>query len=293
MFFIEIECQILYNNGAMKILRRYLGGVHINDALKDVKGYNDSGVACSISYLSILKNNPESVEQEVNVYFEILNAINQSKVNCDVTLKLHQFGVYGKKEGLAEESVARIVQYAKSMNNFVWIDMELPGTVDRTIELACDLHQRYPGSSGVCLQAYLKRTESDLKFLSSKGLPIRFVKGFYKGYDFKSWNEVTENYRQLMTHILDHSSKPAIATHDLALYEEAKRYILENNLKHKVEFQFFKGVRDDLARELAREGFQVRIYIPFGSFPRFILHGLHTFDLWHQIRRLLGFAPES
>ncbi len=274
----------------MKIFKKFTPGSNIVDVLEDVRRYNNDGIACSISYLPVLKNSPWRVDQEVNVYFEILEKINEQGANCDVTIKLHQLGVYGRS-GLVEESVARIVDYAKSLNNFVWVDMERSDTVDATIELCRELYQRYPGSFGICLQAYLKRTERDMKLLLSMGMPMRFVKGFYKDHDFNSWDEVSQNYRHLMTYVLDHSSRPAIAGHDLEIHKEVKRYVIENGLKEKMEFQFFKGVRDDLARQLVHEGFHVRIYVPFGSVWRFIIHGFRTFDLMHQIERMAGFKP--
>ncbi len=273
----------------MSILKRITPHT-VPAALEEVKRYNNDGIACSLSYLPILKSNPWSVDQEVNKYFEMLRTIDEEEADCDVTLKLHQLGVYNSAT-LVGESVEKIVAYAKSLNNFVWIDMERPDTVDITIELARQLYLTYPGSFGICQQAYLKRTERDMKLLLTTGMPMRFVKGFYREHDFLTWGQVTKNYERLMIYLLDHSSRPAIATHDLVIHEKAKRYVLEHGLKNKMEFQFFKGIRDDLAKQLAREGFRVRLYVPFGNAGRFILNGWRTFDIGHEIERMLGFVP--
>jgi proline dehydrogenase len=274
----------------MPILNKYTLGIRFEEALDHVKKYNDQGIACSLSHLPLLKNNPWSIDREIRMYFRMLDRIKSRELNCDVTVKLHQLGVYGKP-GLTEKSIKQIVGHASGLNNFVWVDMERRGTVDITIELYRELYQQYPESFGICLQTYLHRTQRDMKLLLAKGLPMRLVKGFYKDYDFPTWKEVTENYRTLMPYVMDHSSKPAIATHDLELLDEAKRYIVANGLKDKVEFQFFKCVRDDMARQLTKEGFRARIYVPFGSVFRFLIDGFTTFDVWHQIERMIGFSP--
>lgn len=274
----------------MKLFDKYTLGIRFNDALEAVKKFNDQGIACSLSHLPLLKNNLSSIDREIRTYFRILDKINDLHLNCDVTLKLHQLGIYGSTS-IAERSVRKIIEHAQNFNNFVWVDMERQRTVDATIELCRELYQHYPGSFGICLQAYLYRTQRDMKLLLSKNMPMRLVKGFYRDYDFGTWKEVTENYRALMSYVMDHSSRPAIATHDMELHEEAKYYVIANGLKDKVEFQFFKCVRDDLARQLAREGFRVRIYVPFGSVLRFLVDGFTTFDVWHQVERMIGFSP--
>jgi proline dehydrogenase len=143
---------------------------------------------------------------------------------------------------------------------------------------------------GICLQAYLKRTERDLKLLGAHKSPIRMVKGFYNDRDFNTWEEVTQNYFRLLPILLTQSSYPAIATHDEKIINEAKKIIREKNITN-AEFQFFLGVRDDLVQQLVKEGFRVRVYIPYGNFWRFLLKGLRTFDILHGLERLFGLRP--
>lgn len=274
----------------MNIFKKFTPGGTIADALAVVQRYNDDGIVCSVSHLAVLKNDPSAVAAEVEIYLELLENIQRFGLESDVTLKLHQLGVYGAV-GLAGASVQRIAKEAHSSNNFVWIDMERQPTIDTTLDLCRALHHTFPGTVGICLQAYLTRSKRDMQSLVGSGIPIRLVKGFYNDADITSWHDVTVNFRQLMTSLFDTSSFTAIASHDLAIVAEAKEYVLQHNLKQTVEFQFFQGVRDDLARDLMREGFRVRIYVPFGDLTRFIVQGFRTFDVWHQFQRTLGFTP--
>ena len=262
----------------------------LSQALQQVEEYNKQGILCSLSYLPVIKTSSGQIMREVEEYGRILEKISQKKLNCDITVKMHQLGIYGR-EGLAEAAVERIVYLAKQYGVFVWVDMERPDTVDATVEIFRVLAQKHD-NLGICLQAYLKRSERDMRLFLSRSVPIRLVKGFYRQHDFKSWQEVSENYERLMGEILRKSVKPAIATHDLRLIEKAKEIVKSEGIKN-AEFQFFSGVRDDLARQLVKEGYRVRIYIPYGNLWRFLWRGLRTFDLFHQVERMLGLMPWS
>jgi proline dehydrogenase len=259
-------------------------------ALAEVTRLNADGIAGSLSYLPVLKNSPSAVARECEVYERMLDGVARRHLNCDVTLKLHQLGVYGA-EGLAERSVRRIAEYAGKKGSFVWIDMERPDTVDATVELFRSLWTSHIQNIGICLQSYLTRTERDLILLTSHGAPVRMVKGFYAGYDMKPWREVTANYARLLPWLLERSGFPAVATHDRELIAQAEHYIRSHGLERKAEFQFFSGVRDDDARRLAADGFRVRVYVPWGGMGRFLRSGLSTFDTVHQLERMFGFMP--
>jgi proline dehydrogenase len=184
-------------------------------------------------------------------------------------------------------SVERVVKEAKRLENFVWIDMELPETVDTTLRLFEKLHKKY-GNVGICMQAYLRRTEHDIKYLVKLKVPIRLVKGFYKNHDYKTWQEVTANYKRLIKLVLLGSPRPCIATHDFHMIAEAKRLIKKHRIK-RAELQFFNHVRDKLAVRLSKEGFKVRVYVPYGHLLSFLWHGRPTFDFWHGLERVFHF----
>jgi proline dehydrogenase len=266
------------------VYRRYSPGRNLSDAVSLVRYFNKHNVKCSLSFLPIKKDNSIAIHEEAAEYFRLLDTIKKERLACDVTLKLHQFGVYHNKD-VMRTCIHDVVAYAHQLNNFVWIDMEMPETVDDTVALFTELHKQYP-NTGIALQAYLKRTENDMKHVLEQKAPIRLVKGFYKAQQFKTWKEVTDNYSHLLHQLLLNSEKPCVATHDPVLIAKAKEIIDRHNLKKKAEFQFFNGVCNDRAIQLAKEGYNVRVYVPYGKVWRFLLHGFSTFDVYHQLQRL-------
>jgi proline dehydrogenase len=257
----------------------------LGEAVGHIRRLNEQGVKASLSFLPVRKDGPEEVKAEAGTYRAMLAAIREHGLDADITLKLHQFGIYTDPK-LAEKTVTDIVGRARKAKTFVWIDMERPGTVDATLKLYDRLHHLH-GNAGICLQAYLKRTEQDLADMLRIRAPVRLVKGFYKGHDITDWPAVTLNYARLMEALLIKGHKPAIATHDLGLIEHAKELIRKHGVDD-AELQFFSGVRDSLAPRLAREGFNIRVYLAYGSTWRFLLHGFRTFDNWRNLQRLLG-----
>lgn len=266
----------------------FIAGVSLEDAVEDVRKLNRERLSCSLAYLPRVRTEEDAVQSEVREFRRALAAIGAEKLDADITIKLQQLGIYEDFD-LAESAVREIVEAAEALDAFVWIDMELPDTVDATLEI----HRRISadhGNTGVCVQAYLKRTARDLDRLLARGATVRLVKGFYKEHDFESWAEVTENYRRLTPRLLQGSPRPAIATHDKRLIAEARELSRCYGVD-SMELQFFKGVRDELARELREEGESVRIYVPYGHVLRYALDGVRTFDLKRQVQRLIGMRP--
>lgn len=258
----------------------------LKKAVLVVKKLNSNGISASLSYLPVIARSEIEIVKNVRMYESMLNIIKQEKLDSDVTLKLHQFGVY-KSLKRAKTAIAKIVDKAVMLNNFVWIDQERKITVEAAIEIFEEVNNQ--GNTGLCLQAYLDRTEADLKYILKQHVPIRLVKGFYKPYDFDSWDKVTQNYDKLLEPLIKDCLRPAIATHDLRLIKKAKALIAKYGKKETAELQFFKGVRDDLAKRLVEEGFKVRIYVPFGNVLKFLYKGMSTFDNYHHMQRFFGF----
>jgi proline dehydrogenase len=259
-------------------------------AMNTVRKFNREGIFCSLAHLPALNVSHRTVMFEVRQFGRMLSAITANHLDCDITVKMQQFGIY-RDEALARASVESVVRDAAAKNIFVWIDMERPETVDATIRIFRSLHERYR-HCGICLQAYLERTTLDVRQLLADATPIRLVKGFYREHDIPRWSAVTRNYDEIMHSVLTQSDYPAIATHDLDLVARAKGLIRQHAIRN-AEFQFFQGIRDDVARELVSEGFRVRIYVPFGNVWRFLLHGVSSFDIWHQVQRMAGMKPRA
>lgn len=253
-------------------------------ALAAARERNSKGIAASLSFLPVRKYRPVAIAREVQSYGEILRRIRERGLDSDITLKLHQFGIYASVER-CQKAVLSVADEAAAKNTFVWIDMERKGTVTATIDIFRQCYDSYR-NAGICLQAYLKRTEADLQSLLPLGAPIRLVKGFYADNEFPSWEAVGDNYAHLMEILLQSGFRPAIATHDMFLIDRACRRIRQLG-RGDAELQFFNGVRKSEAESLVQQGFRVREYIPFGRHLRFLLEGLPTFDLWRFFQRLI------
>lgn len=260
--------------------------MNLNKAINLTEKFNQNGIGTCISFLPVEKSSPQRIREDVLEYGSVLKIIHNRGLKSEVTVKLHQLGVLDDQQ-LARQATERIVKCARANNSFVWIDMERPSTVDITIDIFNELYAKF-GNVGICLQSYLRRTPEDANKLLSRHVPIRLVKGFYLEHDINNWREVTRQFDALMEKVLQESSRPCIATHDFALIEKAKTLIRKYNLQN-AEFQFFNGVRDETALELAKEGFDVMVYIPYGNIFRYLLKGLPTFDNLRHIQRLLRF----
>jgi len=245
------------------------------DAIERVQELNEKGIKAQLAHLPVRNDKCKDVRREVAECHYVLDQIRKNNLDCELTIKLHQFGIYTEKK-LAEKSVGSIVKHAGK--TLVWIDMEKSNTTQDTLDIYRTVKRRFP-NIGICLQAYLRRSDEDMKALLRSPSTMRLVKGFYKEHDFDTWKQVTKHYDKLMTCMLKRAKRPCVATHDLKLINKAKKLA-----GRKVEFQFFNGVRDKLAEKLARQGYAVSIYIPYGSILKFLL-GLGTMDLKREIQR--------
>ena len=260
----------------------------LTSALSTARDFNRHGVAASISYLPRIKNEQREIAQEVQEYTTVLEEISRNKLDSDLTVKLQQFGIF-KDPRLTLDALEILAEQAKAHNNFIWIDMERSHTVEDTIKIFEQLDDEF-GNVGICLQAYLRRSRDDLDRILERQAPVRLVKGFYNDSDIRNWQKVTDNYRSLMHELLSKSDRPCIATHDLDLVKEAIQRIKVEEIK-KAEIQFFNGVRDDFAALLSQDGYNTRIYIPYGHVIGYLKDGLRTFDIRRHIQRLFGQNP--
>lgn len=177
---------------------------------------------------------------------------------------------------LAEEIVAGVVEHARRIGSFVRIDMESSAYTEATLAMTERVHARFPGSVGTVLQTSLCRTAADAERLLAQGIRIRLCKGAYKEprtVAFARKADVDANYATLMKRLVTSAVFCGIATHDQRLIRELKRFVQRQGIAvDAFEFQMLYGVRRDLQRSLVREGFRVRVYVPFGSawYPYFL-----------------------
>jgi proline dehydrogenase len=261
---------------------RFVAGMSVVDALTACQRVNQEGIAATLDSLGESVTTEAEAQKSADIYHQLLDAIEARHLNANVSVKLSQVGM-DFDPALAERIVGEMVAHASRAKSFVRIDMEGSPYTEATIAMTERLAQKYPGCVGTVLQAYLFRTEADTERLLGQGIRIRLCKGAYKeGPDiaFAAKSDVDANYVKLMKRMASFTNAQTgkgvfcgIATHDEVIVDQMRAFVREHNIdKHAFEFQMLYGVRRDLQRRLAAEGYGVRVYIPFGPewYPYFM-----------------------
>ncbi|MDD5474693.1 MAG: proline dehydrogenase family protein [Candidatus Methanoperedens sp.] len=248
----------------IKFARQWIAGETLDDAISRTKKANNSGIGVIINFLGEHVRNKTEADRNIEENLGILQAIEDSKLNASLSIKLTQLGLDIEKN-LCLSNAEKIVSSAASKNIFVWIDMENSPYTGDTIDIYLELFKKYK-NAGIAIQSNLKRSESDVRRIAASGGIIRLVKGAYKEKSeiaYTSRKDVTINFSRLMGYIFYKSSFFAIATHDELLINEA----LEANKAHKkrLEIQMLMGVREELKSGLVKKGLTVVDYIPYGK----------------------------
>jgi proline dehydrogenase len=256
----------------LRMSRRFVAGTTIEEALAAARGVNQLGMGVSLDNLGENVTNAEEARGSAQVYHQLLQEIEKRKLQANVSVKLTHMGL-DVDGGLARELVSRLVAQAVASNprNFVRVDMEGSPYTQRTLEFVHELH-RQPGNAGVVgavIQSYMRRSEKDVEELLAGGIRIRLCKGAYKeppeiAYQKKS--EVDANYVKLTRMLLKSGIYHGIATHDPRMIEAATSFARQDKIPpESFEFQMLYGIRRDLQQKLVREGWRMRVYIPFGT----------------------------
>jgi proline dehydrogenase len=265
-----------------KMSSRFVAGMSVDEALAACEQVNREGIAVSLDSLGESVTTEAEAQRSADIYHQLLDAIQARGLNANVSVKLSQVGM-DFDPALAERIVGEMVEHAAAVKSFVRIDMEGSPYTEATIAMTERLSAKFPGSVGTVLQAYLFRTDTDTDRLLGQGIRIRLCKGAYKeGPDvaFPAKADVDANYVKLMKRMVTYSNTATgkgvfcgIATHDEAIVEKMRHFVDKHSVDKSVfEFQMLYGVRRDLQRRLAAEGYGVRVYIPFGPewYPYFM-----------------------
>lgn len=273
-----------------RIASRFVAGITLADALKVVRELNAKGIHATLDHLGEHTSTPEEAQQAADNIFETLDAIGaEPSLRSNVSIKLTQIGM-GLDESLCAETLERVLARARSAKTFIRVDMEDTPYTDKTINLHYAMREKGYDNHGMVIQAYLFRTEADVRRMLQDGIRIRNVKGAYNEPPEKAFPkkaDVDANFDLITKIMLDASlaqkSKisedgrfppiPAIATHDEKRIAFAKSYAEKIGLpKTGLEFQMLYGIRRDLQETLVKEGYLVRVYVPFGThwYPYFM-----------------------
>jgi proline dehydrogenase len=276
---------------AWRAASRFVAGSTIDDAICAVRALNEKGINATLDQLGEHTNTPEEANRAADGIIRMLDEVQKAGVRSNVSIKLTQIGM-GMDEEVCKANLSRILDAAKKQRNFVRIDIEDSPWVDATIAFYEDqLAKGFTTKNvGIAVQSYLFRAEKDVRAQVEKGTPFRLIKGAYKepaAIAFPKKADVDANYDILTSILIDASLAqkteisadgrippiPAIATHDEKRIAFAKAYADKVGLpKTGLEFQMLYGIRRDLQEELAKEGYPVRVYVPFGThwYPYFM-----------------------
>jgi proline dehydrogenase len=262
-----------------RVSGRFVAGTEVADAMRATQAVNRAGMSVSIDNLGENVTNPDEARHSAKLYEQILDAIAAHQLNANISLKLTHMGL-DVDEKLSRELVAGLVAKTAAMTppGFVRVDMEGSPYTQRTLDFVHELH-RMPGnekSIGTVIQSYLKRSESDVEKLLAEGIRIRLCKGAYKepaSIAFADKADVDANYVHLMKILMKSGVYHGLATHDEKIIREAQAFADKEKIgRDSFEFQMLYGVRRDLQQRLVRDGWRMRVYIPFGTewYPYFM-----------------------
>jgi proline dehydrogenase len=262
------------NHTTRRMSHRFVAGERMDEAVEAARALNDAGMLVTLDCLGENVRSPADAQKVRDVYLGMFDRIAKEKLNANVSCKLTQLGMDLSVQ-FCEGLVLSIAERAAAYDSFLRIDMEGSFYTQRTVELVKRVRAQTP-CVGTVIQAYLYRSENDIQDLISYGCGVRLCKGAYKEPSevaFPKKQDVDSNYVKLMRILLSSGFHHAIATHDPHMIAATIRWAAEKKIsKDDFEFQMLYGVRSDLQRQLVRDGYKVRIYVPYGQewFPYFM-----------------------
>ena len=247
--------------------KKYIAGKTLQNAIDTVKDLNSKGIVATLDVLGESINTKEEAIESQRKALEVFDAIVENKLNANLSIKPTQMGLAIDKD-FAYQQIFELVKRAKEINNFVRIDMEDSPYTDLTFELYKRIYEDY-SNVGVVLQAYLKRTSNDAIILNKLGTNYRLCKGIYiepATIAYKDKQAIRDNYMKTLELIFKSGNYVGIATHDKYLIDKSCELIKDLNIpKEKFEFQMLLGVREDLRDKINKDGYKIRVYVPFGE----------------------------
>lgn len=259
-----------------KLTTRFVAGENIDEVIPFIRQINSENATASFDHLNESVGSAAEAEQEVLEYLDILAKIDEQRIRSNVSIKLTQFGL-GLDPELAYQNARRVVVEAERRGNFVRVDMEDSSVTQVTIDIFRRLRAEFGlNTVGIVLQSYLYRTLADAQELVKLPARIRICKGAYNEppeVAFPEKKDVDANYIKVMQLLLSSGTYHGIATHDPKMIDATIEFATREGIgKEKYEFQMLYGIRRDLQHQLARDGFNVRIYVPYGKhwYPYFM-----------------------
>ncbi|HLF82719.1 MAG TPA: proline dehydrogenase family protein [Blastocatellia bacterium] len=274
------------------VTRRFVAGEELTDAVEAIRQLNRRGISASFDHLGESITAEAETRKEVNEYVRVLDSIHDNRLDSNVSVKLTQLGL-DVSQDLCYANTRTIVEAALRNNNFVRIDMEDSSKTDATLQVFKRLRAESE-NVGIVVQAYLFRSEKDTEELLKVGARIRVCKGAYQeppSVAFPNKADVDANFIKLTKMLLSSGGYHGIATHDEHMVAATTQFAKELSISpDKFEFQMLYGIRRDLQQKLVREGYRIRVYVPYGRYwyPYFMRRlAERPANVWFVLRNMI------
>jgi proline dehydrogenase len=264
---------------ARRAARRFVAGETMDEAIRVIRSLNANGILATVDHLGENVTTEADARRAAQDYVNVLDRIGKEGVKSHASLKLTQLGL-DLGEDFCRENVACVLRKAKEGGTFIRIDMESTQYTDRTLAILRSLRQEFD-NVGIVIQSYLHRSQDDIAALCQEGANVRLCKGAYKEPPDKAFPkkaDVDAHYVALAHMLLGDEARArgtysAFGTHDIKMIEAVKAYVAEHSVpRNQFEFQMLYGIRRDLQQQLAKEGYTMRVYVPYGTewYPYFM-----------------------
>jgi proline dehydrogenase len=254
--------------GARTMARRFSAGETVADGIAATRVINKAGMSVTLDYLGEAVGKEAEARAAADIYLQMIDRIAAEKLDANVSLKLTQMG-QDIDTAFLRQNVGRIIDRARAVDMFVRFDMEASMHTQPTLDFFRSLWAEGYRNIGVVIQSYLRRSKGDIEQLNAEKVRVRLCKGAYTepaSVAFQDKAEVDRSYLELMQILLADGNYPGIATHDPAMIRATRVFAKERGIdSSRFEFQMLYGVRRDFQHQLVRDGYRVRVYVPFGE----------------------------
>lgn len=264
----EVERAVRGSRLSQRLKERFVAGDSLDAALAAARTLANQGLTATLDRLGENVLTRDEASRAVDAYADTLRGLARGGLEPNISVKLTMLGL-DIDDGVAFDNMVSLLETADTVEGFVRIDMEGSAYTERALGVAEALHERFPERVGTVIQAYLHRSDRDVERLIERGMRVRLVKGAYAepaDIALQRPREIDAAFVRLMERLLEDGRYPAIATHDPALIRATQGFAVRMGIDRKRwEFQMLYGVRRDAQRALVRDGFGMRVYVPFGA----------------------------
>lgn len=250
------------------LAKRFVAGESFTESIPKAKELNQKKLKLTLDLLGENVKQKEKASETVDSYIRLLDGIREHNLLSSISIKPTMMGLNINRD-LFRDNLFRLLDVAQKHDQFVRIDMEGSDYTQLTLDIFNEAFEEYGTHVGTVIQSMLHRSKKDIQELAEKGADIRLVKGAYKESPqiaLQNMPDIRQAFKAQFKLLLEKTSCPRIATHDDELIEWMKNYARQNDIpKNRFEFQMLYGLRENTMVQLTEEGYQTRIYVPFGS----------------------------